>query len=232
MPLELEQARDRGEGDFVVRQPELATDFLARSSWLQERVGVHATVNRLELVGPSHTGRQGLRGHRVADADNGVTPPGRPPFQSDVQAVLQWRLERSKRHPVDRVDDRRHLLVPGRGSAEDARLGAVGMNDLRLKPSKGRAEATVRLQVDDGPDRPDQIRKQLNFEAQLRRAVEQIAFRPLGRAGDQRHIVMKMVVKTRDAQERILLGAADDQPRDDMDDSHGWSNSSVPSTFD
>jgi hypothetical protein len=34
-----------------------------------------------------------------------------------------------------------------------------------------------------------------------------------------------MVVKTRNAQERILLGAADDQPRDDMDDSHGWLNS-------
>ena len=104
----------------------------------EKRVGVHAAVNGQELLGPSDAGGERLLGHRVADADDRVTPPGRPPLERDIEAVLERRLERSERHAVDRVDDRRHLLVPGGGAAEDARLRAVRVHDLGLEPPKGR----------------------------------------------------------------------------------------------
>ncbi len=95
---------------------------------------------------------------------------------------LSGCLEFSERHSMDRVHDRRHLLVPGGGPAEDARLRAVRVHDLGLEPSKGRPQPAVGLQVNDRPDRPDQLGKDLDLQAQLLRPVEQIAFGPFGRA--------------------------------------------------
>ena len=111
---------------------------------IEKRVGVHAAVDGQELLGPADAGGERLLGHRVADADDRVAPPGRPALEGDVEPVLERRLERAERHAVDRVDDRRHLLVPGGRPAEDARLRAVRVHDLGLEPAERRAQLAVR----------------------------------------------------------------------------------------
>ena len=74
-------------------KPELAADLRARARRVQKRVGVHAAVDRRELIGPADSGGQGLLGHGVANADDRVAAPGRPPLQRDVEPVPQRRLE-------------------------------------------------------------------------------------------------------------------------------------------
>ena len=85
---------------------------------------------------------------------------------------------------------------------------------------KAAAETAVGFQVHDRPDRPDQLGKDFDLQPQLLRPVEKIAFGPFGRPGDQGDIIVISMVQPLDGQERILLGAADDQPGDDVDDSH------------
>ena len=73
VPLELEEPGDRGERHLVVGQPQLAPDLGAGPSRVQERVGIHAAVDGRELLRPADPCRQGLLGHGVANADDGVT---------------------------------------------------------------------------------------------------------------------------------------------------------------
>ncbi len=87
VPLELEQPRHGGERHLVVGQAELATDLVARAGRVQEGVGVHAAIHREILLGPPDPGRQRLRGHGVAHADDRVAPSRRPPLERDVQPV-------------------------------------------------------------------------------------------------------------------------------------------------
>ena len=54
-----------------------------------------------------------------------------------------------------------------------------------------------------------------------RRPVEEVPLGPFGRAGDQGHVVAVAMVQALDGQQGVLLGPADDQPRDDVDDPHG-----------
>jgi len=70
------------------------------------------------------------------------------------------------------------------------------------------------------PDRPDELGKDQYLEPELLGAVEEIALRPFGWPGDQRDIVVIVMVQALDRQKRILLGAADDEPGDDVDDPH------------
>ena len=68
---------------------------------------------------------------------------------------------------MNRVHDGRHVLVPGGRPTEDARLRAMRVHDLRLEPSKSRPQSPVGLQIDDRPDRPDQLGKDFDFQSQL-----------------------------------------------------------------
>ena len=140
VPLELEEPGHRRERDLVTRQPELPPNVFPRPSGIQEGLRVHAAVNGRELLRMADTGRPCLLGHGVADADDGVAPPGGPLLQGDVEPVPERTLERPERHAVDRVHHDRHLLVPGRRAAEDSRLRAVSMHDMGLESAESRAE--------------------------------------------------------------------------------------------
>ena len=220
VPFELKQSRDRGKGDLVVREPQLAPHVGARTRRIEKRLGIHTTINREKLLRPADAGGECLLGHRVAYADDRVTSPGRPPLERDVEAVFERRFEFSKGHSVDRVHDRRHFLVPRGRPAEDPCLGAMSVHNLGLDLTKGRPQPPVGLQVDNGPDRPDELGKYHNLEAKLRGAIEQIPLRPFRRSGDQGDIVVIVMVQALDRQKRVLLGAADDQPGDDVNDPH------------
>src|SRR5262249_5521769 len=136
VPLEFEQARDRRERDVVVRQPQLAPNLIALASRIQKRVRVHTAVDRHELLGPPDTGGERLSRHGIAYADDGVSSAGGPPFECNVETVLERRFEWPKWQSMNCVDDCRDVLVPCRRSAENAGLGAVRVHNLRPKLSK------------------------------------------------------------------------------------------------
>ncbi len=70
------------------------------------------------------------------------------------------------------------------------------MHDLGLEPTEGRPQTVGRLcKSTTRPDRPDQFGKNSTFEAKLSGSIEEIPFRPFGRPGDQRHIVVIVMVK-------------------------------------
>ena len=188
---------------------------------LEERVGVHAAVDGEELLGPADAGGQRLRGHRVANADDRVTPPGRPALERDVEPVLERRLERPERHAVDRVHDRRHALVPGRGPAEDARLRAVRVHDLGLRAggmplaAAGRPSSRPRA-GSAGPARASPRPSGPAAAARSKRSPSGPSAGPV----IKRHVVVIVMVQAVDRQQRVFLGTAQDQPRDDVDNPH------------
>ena len=143
MPLALEQPGDGAEGHLVVGQPQLAPHLVARPGRVEKGVDVHAAVDRAVLLRPADPGGQRLLGHRVADADDRVAPPRRPALGGHVQAVLHRPLRRPERQAVDRVDDGRHALVPGRRPADDPRLRAVRVDHLGLKPPHRPAQEAI-----------------------------------------------------------------------------------------
>ncbi len=86
--LALEEPGDGGERDLVILQAQLLTNFRARSRRVQERIDIHAAVNRGELLRTTHPRGQSLFGHGVADAHDRMTPPRGPFFQGDIKSVL------------------------------------------------------------------------------------------------------------------------------------------------
>lgn len=56
VPLELKQSRDRGKGDLVVGEPQLAPHVQASSGRIEKCIGVHAAVNREKLFRTADAG--------------------------------------------------------------------------------------------------------------------------------------------------------------------------------
>ena len=162
----------------------------------------------------------GLIGHGIADADNRVAPPGRPALECDVNSVAERTLERPERHPVDRVHDHRHMLVPGRCPTQDSRLGTVGVDDVGLEPSERLPQLPVGFQVGPGTDGTNQFWHHLDRKPSLSGPIEQIAFGTFRRTGDQGDVVVVLVMQIVDREQGVLLGASNDQACDDMNDLH------------
>ena len=142
----------------------------------------------------SDPGGQGLRGHGVADADDRMTSPSRPSLQCDVEPVPPGSLERPERHPVDRMHDRRDALGPGGRPAEDPGLRTVRVDDFGLQSPERRAQLPIGGEVNPGSDRPDQLAHHFHFQPRVRGPLEQVAFRPFRRAGDERDVVAIVMV--------------------------------------
>ena len=82
------------------------------------------------------------------------------------------------------------------------------------------AEQAVGPSVGPWPDGADQFGHDLDLQAQARGPLEEVPFGAFGRAGDEGHVVAVAVVQALDGQEGVLLGAAEDQAGDDVDDLH------------
>ena len=196
VPLPLKEAGHRGEGDLVGLQAQLAADLVPRPGRIQEGVDVHPAIDRRILLRPTDPGGERLLGHGVADADDRMAPPRRPPLQGDVHPVLEGRFARTKGQAVDRVDHGGDPLVPPRGAADDSRLRRVRMDHLGLEPTDRPPECSISRQVGPGPDRADQLGHHLDFQPPRRRPREQVPLRPFRRPGDQGHVVAVVVVQS------------------------------------
>jgi len=94
------------------------------------------------------------------------------------------------------------------------------VDDLGLEPADRAAQLAVSPGVDGRPDRADQLGHQLDLQASGLGPLEEVAFGPLGGAGDQGDVVAVAMVQAVDRQEGIFLGPAEDQAGDDVDDAH------------
>ena len=95
------------------------------------------------------------------------------------------------------------------------------MDDLRPEPTEGRAELPIGLRVRRRPDGADEFGHQLDLHPLPLGPAEEVALGPLGRAGDERHVVAVAVVQALDREQRVLLRPAEDQAGDDVGDAHG-----------
>jgi len=220
VPLPLEQSGDRGEGDLVGVEAQFPPDFIPRPGRVEERVDVHPAVDGGILLGAADPGEEGLLGHRVADADDGVAPSARPLFQGNIKPVLERRLARAEREAVDRVDHGRNALVPRGASADDPRLRRVGVDHLGPEATERFSELPVGFEIGPGPDRPDQFGHHLDVQAARLGPGEQVPLGAFRRAGDQDHVVAVVVMQPVDGEQGIFLGTTEDQASDDVDDAH------------
>lgn len=120
---------------------------------------------------------------------------------------------------MNRVDGGDAELRGGR-SAEDARLRAVCVDDVRLDLAEHRDQRAVRLPILPRSDRAMQFRQHAKVEAAATSALFEAPFRSQAGAGDQRDLVAVVAMLVLDGQQRVFLCSADDQPRDEMDDVH------------
>ena len=80
-----------------------------------------------------HAGGHHQLGHGVGDADQGVAAAGGPALARPRERPRRGALVRMKRRAVYGVDDGRGVQAPGGRPAEDAALGAMGMDDVGVE---------------------------------------------------------------------------------------------------
>ncbi len=195
---------------------------------LEERLDLHAAVDRGELFARGHAGRDHQIGHGVGHADDGVASLRGPAFAGLKEQPRPPALVRMERRAVDRVDHGRHAQRPGGGAAEHSALGAVRMNHVGPKSPQRPFELPIADGVAPRMDRPAQRGDDFQRHPPCPGPIQQTPFRPQRRPGDQQHVVAVLAEQVFAAEHGVFLCSAEDQSRDDVGDTHGLA-STLPS---
>ena len=167
-----------------------------------------------------------------------VVAPGRVFLRSAKNEIAGCVLKIAERRAVDGVDDDGHPGAPGGEPAKDSRLAAVRVDDVRPLGAQNffkLPQCEPILQRMDGPDEFGNDDKAWSsaFRRQAAgnrlKAGLQTAFRANGRAGDQTDFdgagtrgraARAPLAQAENGGDGIFLRAADDEPRDDVNDTH------------
>ena len=111
------------------------------------------------------------------------------------------------------------------GPPENSGFGAVRVDDVGPDLAQEPHNVSVALPVAPGMNFAPQLGNDPQVEPALAGPFDQAAFRPDGRAGDEHHVVLPEMVLVVDRQQRIFLGASENEAGDDVHDLHQNSNS-------
>jgi len=120
---------------------------------------------------------------------------------------------------MDGVDDNRDAREARSDAPEDACLGAVRVDDVRLLAAEEAAELERSEQVEGRMEVADKLRDDHDGNVPRAGLVEEVSLRTRGLARNEGDVVAA-VDESFDGEERILLRPADNQTRDDVDDLH------------
>ena len=165
-------------------------------------------------------------GHGVGDRDERVAPGRCPTFAESEDFPGQWALIRMERRAVDRMHHGRHVQRGGGHAAEDAGLGAVGVDHVGLEATDRGLNVSIGERVGQRSDLSLQSWRNFQRHSPCPGPRQQVAFVQARRPSQQQHVVAVAVQEILAAQQRVFLRAAEHEPGDDMEDFHGlldWS---------
>ncbi len=183
-------------------------------------VELHAAVDGRETSRRADPGRDRLLGDDPRDADVVVRERRQRPFDQAQQPVQPGRLVVVEDQAVQGVDHDRRPRRSGRQPAEHAGLRAVRVDDVVPAPLDQAVDLGQRDQVREGVNAASELGNDHQVR-RLARAREQVALRPLVDSRRQGHLEVGQSIEALDAQQGVLLGPADDQPGDQVQDPVG-----------
>ena len=108
-----------------------------------------------------------------------------------------------------------------RTTPENARLGTMRMNEIRLVVTELLFDGKIRFGVIEWIQISVKLWQNSNIQLPHSGTVNQSTFGPRSRSGDEANLVSVQVVLIFNAEECVLLGATNNQSCDEMGDSHG-----------
>ena len=217
--FELEETRDLADDEVAFAQPELRGERGVAPD-REIRRQVEAAEDPRVLVGPSDTGGEVLFCHGIGHGDEVVGHAPGDPLGGGEDGVRERALERPEARSMDAVDDDRDPGLPRREPAQDPGLAAVGVDEVGALLAEYRHEPAVGEPIGPRPHRPDQLGHPREATGGGHHRFKG-PFASGGRAGDQVDLEAGLRAQPEDGRDGVLLGAADDQPRDDVGDAHG-----------
>ena len=118
------------------------------------------------------------------------------------------------------MDDDRHAGTPGRKAAQDSRLAAVGVDDVRFLLAEDIFQPSQRQPVFQRVNRPDEFGHASEDFGRSGELRLQRTFGSGGGSGKQINFEAGFLTQAKDGSHGVFLGPADDQPGDDVRDAH------------
>lgn len=106
----------------------------------------------------------------------------------------------------------------GREAAENARLAAVSMDDVRFLPAQDFFQPAEREKIFQRMHRADEFGNDGKQAGYFRRFIFERTFRAGGRAGNQVHLDAGLLAQAKNGGDGVFLGTADNEPGDDVGD--------------
>ena len=176
---------------------------------------VYTTGDRDELPRPSDAQRQVLRRLGVGERDDPVCPASSEPLQSDEDAGGCGGEVAAEDMTVGGMDDVWDVLQAGRQPTQEAGLGGVGMDDLRPLLPDLSAQRFQGAQISQRMDLATQGRDHRPLDVLLSEAAGDSRGWLDGPPGDESTGKL-LRWHPRNRKNGVLGGAADIQPRDDV----------------
>src|SRR5882724_426891 len=217
--LELEEPGDFADDEIIRRDSQLLAQchVIPRGEKRFQREGAE---NFCILFRPADSGGEILIFHRFGDDDEMSRRKSRVFFRRAKNEIAQAILKISKRWAVNCMDDNRNAGASGGEASKNSRLAAVRVDDVRFLSAQNFFQFSQRekiFQRMNGTDKFGNNGKQTRnfFDVRLKRT-----FRAKGRAGNQVHFDAGFLAQAQDGGDGVFLGAADDEPGDDVSDAH------------
>src|ERR1017187_4642441 len=219
MSFELEKAGDHANDEIVGREAETgAPDRVVLS--VEKRLEGESAEDAGVLAGLAEAGGEVLAGHGLRHADVMSGERGGEALGAEKNLVGQGALKRPERGAVNGMDDDRNAGAMGGPAPQNSRLAAVGVDDVRPGGAKNPSQSKQGQEVVEGMDGADQGRDDgKDLRARLE-GGEQGTFRPGGGTGQEGHFHAGTLLQAENGGDGVFLGAANDQPGDDVGDPH------------
>ena len=149
-------------------------------------------------------------------------------FGTGEDGVGEGTLKIAKGRAVNMVNDVRYAGATGGHAAKDTRLAAVGVDNVRFLRAQERYQLSQREEVFQRMHGPDQFGHNGQQAGNPGGGGFQGTFRSDGRPRDQLDFEPGLLAQAVDGGQGVFLGAAHNEPGDEVGDAHGVSGRATP----
>jgi hypothetical protein len=217
--FEGEEAGDHADDEMIIAETEAFSEGRVRAGF-EEWGEVEATEDAGELVGAADAGGEVLLGHGIRDRDEMRGGAGGDGLGDAEGGIGGSFLEWAERWAMDGVDNDGDAGAAGGEAAEETGFTAVGVDDVRAPVSQKAGEGAPGLEVEPWVDGTDEGGDESERDRESAGVGFEGAFGAGGGAGEEFEVEVVPVMEAAEGGDGIFLGAADDEPGDDMSDAH------------